>query len=112
MTTNRFTHRLLAALALAGSCMAACAAGNFDTLLAMDLDQLQNLTVSSASGVPEKMRHAPASMVVITAEDIRQRGYDDLVEVLQDVPGFDISIAGGTNYATAWPFPQHRPASA
>ena len=102
MTTNRFTHRLLVALALAGSCMAARAAGNFDTLLAMDLDQLQNLTVSSASGVPEKMRHAPASMVVITAEDIRQRGYDDLAEVLQDVPGFDISIAGGTNYATAW----------
>ncbi len=73
-----------------------------DNLLALDLGQLMDLSVSSASGVPESQRHAPASMVVITAEDIRARGYDNLVEVLQDVPGFDVTVAGGTNYATAW----------
>ncbi len=41
-------------------------------------------------------------MVVITAKDIKQRGYDDLSEVLQDLPGFDTVITNGTNYAISY----------
>ncbi|RZU38176.1 iron complex outermembrane receptor protein [Fluviicoccus keumensis] len=93
---------LLTALVMNAAAAETAAESRFDRLLSMDLDQLQNLTVSSASGVPESLRHAPAAMIVITADDIRRRGYDSLVEVLQDVPGFDVTIAGGTNYATAW----------
>lgn len=77
-------------------------ADGIDRLLDLELDQLMDITVSSASGVPESLREAPASMMVITAEDIRNRGYDNLVEVLNDLPGFDVAVAGGTNYATAW----------
>jgi outer membrane receptor for ferrienterochelin and colicins len=97
--------RLLTALTIACLTVApafANDAGRFDDLLSMDLDQLLNLKVSSASGVPESARHAPAALIVITADDIRERGYDSLVDVLQDVPGFDISISGGTSHATAW----------
>ncbi len=99
------TPRLLTALTvLCLSFNSAFASGKdgFDDLLSMDLDQLLNLKVSSASGVPESARHAPAALIVITADDIRERGYDSLVDVLQDVPGFDISISGGTSHATAW----------
>jgi iron complex outermembrane receptor protein len=93
---------LLTALALNAAAAGTDAESRFDRLLSMDLDQLQNLTVSSASGVPESLRHAPAAMIVLTADEIRRRGYDSLVEVLQDVPGFDVTVAGGTNYAAAW----------
>lgn len=99
---NRKQQRAALLALLMSAATAQAGADGLDQLLDLDLDQLMNLTVSSASGVPESLRDAPASMVVVTADDIRNRGYDNLVEVLNDLPGFDVAVAGGTNYATAW----------
>ena len=49
------------------------------------------VTVSSVSKKPEDIRTAPASVLLITAEQIRERGYMDIVDILSDIPGFDIS---------------------
>tara|TARA_B100001059_G_scaffold100683_1_gene100433 strand:+ start:97249 stop:100323 length:3075 start_codon:yes stop_codon:yes gene_type:complete len=49
------------------------------------------ITVSSVSKKPEDIRTAPASVLLITADQIKERGYMDIVDILTDIPGFDIS---------------------
>ncbi|MFC1586053.1 TonB-dependent receptor plug domain-containing protein [Fibrobacterota bacterium] len=73
-----------------------------DSLLTMDLEDLMKVKVSLASGVEEPLIGAPAAMVVVTARDIRQRGYTSLADVLTDLPGFDISVANGAWYMNAY----------
>lgn len=58
--------------------------------------------VSSVSKKAEDIRRAPATVNVITKEEIIQRGYTDIIEMLADLPGFDISILYGVNYANAY----------
>ncbi len=58
--------------------------------------------VSSVSKKPEDIRKAPATINIITREEIQQRGYTDIIELLQDLPGFDISLSYGVNYATIY----------
>ena len=55
------------------------------------LQQLKNL-VSSVSKKNEELRLAPATINVITAQEMIERGYNDIIDVLKDIPGFDISI--------------------
>lgn len=51
--------------------------------------------VSSVSRTSESLRMAPATVTVVTAEEIARRGYLDLEQVLHDLPGFDISRSNG-----------------
>ena len=57
---------------------------------------------SSASKVPEDPREAPATIVLVTAEQIERRGYADLEAVLHDLPGFDISRGNGDVYSNIY----------
>ncbi len=66
-----------------------------DTLLNLSLEDLLNLTVSSASGIEETLRDAPAAMVIITSTDIKQRGYTSIDEIILDLPGFDSTVTNG-----------------
>jgi iron complex outermembrane receptor protein len=75
---------------------------DFDHLLAMDLAELMDIPIESASGIEESLRDAPAAMLVINAEDIRRRGYTSLDEIFADVPGFDAVTAGGTQHLIAY----------
>ncbi|WP_086487196.1 TonB-dependent receptor plug domain-containing protein [Thioflexithrix psekupsensis] len=75
---------------------------DLDKLKTMDLADLLNITIETASGVEEKLFDAPATMVVVTAEQIAQRGYHHLTEVLQDLPGFDVVIANGAFYSNSY----------
>jgi iron complex outermembrane receptor protein len=54
----------------------------------VSLDSLLNLDVSSASRHAQKIRQAPASITVITREDIRRYGYETIADVLNRVRGF------------------------
>lgn len=56
----------------------------------------RNNTVSSVSKTNEPLELAPATTAIITQEQIRQRGYNDLIEVLKDLPGFDVSVTNGS----------------
>ncbi|HVZ24827.1 MAG TPA: TonB-dependent receptor plug domain-containing protein, partial [Sediminibacterium sp.] len=58
--------------------------------------------VSSVSKRDEELRLAPATITVITHEEIIQRGYNDLIDILKDIPGFDISIYYGVLYANIY----------
>ena len=65
------------------------------------IQQLKNL-VSSVSKKNEELRLAPATINVITAQEMIERGYNDIIDVLKDIPGFDISIYYGTLYANVY----------
>lgn len=47
--------------------------------------------VVTASRQVQKITDAPATIFVITEQDIRERGYKDLKDIFRDLPGFDIS---------------------
>ena len=47
-------------------------------------------TTTTASLFREPVTSAPATVIVITAKEIKERGYQDLTEVLEDLPGFDV----------------------
>jgi outer membrane receptor for ferrienterochelin and colicins len=54
----------------------------------VDLLQLLNVEVSTASKTAESLADAPAIITVITAEEIRRWGYTSVAEALQHVVGF------------------------
>lgn len=58
--------------------------------------------VTSVSKTAESLREAPATVVVVTAEEIERRGYLHLEEVLHDLPGFHISRANGNVYSNIY----------
>jgi outer membrane receptor for ferrienterochelin and colicin len=63
---------------------------------------LKRVIVSSVSKRNEDIRHAAATVIVITQAEMIQRGYNDLIEVLKDIPGFDITIYYGQTYANIY----------
>lgn len=82
---------LLLALWLSGAGLAAPAPGpraNLD-LLELPLDVLATIPVVSASMRPQPLRKAPATVRVITAQQIAERGYLSLDDALRDLPGID-----------------------
>jgi len=55
---------------------------------ALSLDSLLNLNVSTASKYDQTMEEAPASVTIVTAEQINRYGYTTIAEVLGSVRGF------------------------
>jgi len=58
--------------------------------------------VASVSKSDEPLREAPATVVVVTAEEIQRRGYSDLEALIHDLPAFDISRTVGAIYANIY----------
>ena len=56
----------------------------------LSLEELMNIKVVSATGSEQSISEAPSTMIVITAKQIEERGYEQLDDVLRDIPGVDI----------------------
>jgi iron complex outermembrane recepter protein len=65
----------------------------------LSLEQLSNVVVSSVSGRPEPLSRAPASVYVITGEDIRRSGAVTLPEALRLAPNLQIARIDSGQYA-------------
>jgi len=53
----------------------------------MDLQQLLNLVITTAGKKKEKISDIPASVVLVTREEIETCGYQTLAEILENIPG-------------------------
>ncbi len=90
--------RVLAALAVLVVFHPALAQPSDAPLSEMDLEDLLSVSVVSASNALEALPEAPATVIVITRKEIRDRGYADLSEVLEDLPGMEIIRPFGPTY--------------
>lgn len=64
----------------------------------LSLEQLMTTQVVSASNTAEALPAAPATVIVITKDDIRERGYTEMSEVLDDLPGMEVVRPYGATY--------------
>jgi iron complex outermembrane receptor protein len=67
------------------------AAADLTALPLESLMQIEVPKVYAASKIEQKVTQAPASITVITGDEVKKFGYQTLGDVLQSVPGFNIS---------------------
>ena len=70
-------------------CMSGPLVASESEMLNLSLENLLNLTVSTASRSAETVDKAPATVYLITEQDIVRNGYYTLSEVLENVPGMN-----------------------
>lgn len=70
-----------------GVVLAQDGAGDF---LDLDLAQLLRVEVVTASRLSEGRNSAPGTVLVVTRQQVRERGYLSLLDVFKDLPGIDI----------------------
>ncbi len=70
---------------------------NIDLLLEMDIQELTNIDVITASKTLTKISNVPATVRVITKEQIKKRGFLTLENALSDLPGFQFRNINGFN---------------
>ena len=61
-----------------------------------------SIQIISVSKRAENLYEAPATVLVISREDIMNRGYVDLEQVFSDLPGFDVSRTFGPTYSNIY----------
>src|SRR6202165_2940409 len=65
--------------------------GDTPNLLDMSVEDLMSIEIDSvygASGFTQKVTEAPASVTIITSEEIQKFGYKTLADILRNVAGF------------------------
>jgi outer membrane receptor for ferrienterochelin and colicin len=80
--------RLLAVLVLAAT---AVAQETPKDLSEASLEELTNIQVYSASKHMQSASEAPASVTVVTADEVQKYGYRNLADILRSVPGFYVT---------------------
>src|SRR6266852_5540054 len=65
----------------------------------LSIEELGNIQVTSVSKHPERLADAPASIFVITGEDIRRSGATRLPEALRLAPNLAVARASASSYA-------------
>ena len=59
-----------------------------------ETQQLSTIVVS-ASGFEQNIKNAPASISVVTAEDLKKKGITSIADALSEVPGVDVRNGQG-----------------
>jgi outer membrane cobalamin receptor len=62
------------------------------------LEDLLNIRITTVSLTPESLADAPGRVQVVTAAQIRRRGYRSLADLLKDLPDFKVDLAGNPDY--------------
>ncbi|MDF2177545.1 TonB-dependent receptor [Aliiglaciecola sp. CAU 1673] len=69
-----------------------------DELFSLSFDDLFDVKVKTASNIEERIADAPATVIVIDKTDVALRGYENLSEVLDDLPGMEMVRPYGDTY--------------
>ena len=64
---------------------------DLEDLLALDIETLTNIEVSVASRKSEKIAKAPGIISVVTRSEIEQYGGENLLDILQHIPGVQVT---------------------
>ncbi len=96
---RNFTFLFFCFLAIPYSSLAQAQNDTIKDIFDMSLEELMQINVESVSKKAENALEAPQTIIVITADEIRRRGYTDLEQLFHDLPGFDISRGNGTQYS-------------
>jgi iron complex outermembrane recepter protein len=73
--------------------------GRVEELADLTIEELANIQVTSVSRKPERLLDAPASVYVITADDIRRSGAGTLPEVLRLAPNLQVAQTSNAGYS-------------
>jgi len=68
-------------------------------LINLSLEELMKIPVSGASKFDQKTSEAPASVTIVTADDIQKYGYRTLADLLRSVRGVAVSYDRNYSYA-------------
>ncbi len=82
------------------ACVGFARESDLDEWLELDLNQLMNIKVSTATKKDQIIQKVPATVRIITANQIKERAYHSLEDVLQDLPGFQFRDIQGFNSYT------------
>ncbi len=70
-----------------------------DALSSFTMEQLVNLDVSSVARREQKLYKTPAAVYVVTRDDIRRSGAENIAEVLRMVPGVQVAQTQANRWA-------------
>lgn len=97
MIRSRLSRPILALVALCGP--AAVSQEPAPSAQAMqNLLELMRTPVVSASRQAEPLSDAPATVIVLQRKDLEMRGYTELSQILDDLPGMDVVRPYGADY--------------
>jgi iron complex outermembrane receptor protein len=97
---GRASRAALVCIALIGG-LAVAAPVQLADIADLTLEQLANIEVTSVSGRAERLSDAPASIFVITAEDIRRSTATTLPQALRLAPNLQIARVDANQYAVS-----------
>lgn len=69
---------------------------------ALTIEEIVNTPVISASNQAESANAAPALVIVLTAKDLKDRGYTEFSQILSDLPGMDVIRPYGDIYMKSY----------
>ncbi|HEX9365517.1 MAG TPA: TonB-dependent receptor [Vicinamibacterales bacterium] len=92
--------RVLAVALLAGSAPLLAQSVPVRDLGRATLEDLMNITVTTATRTSEGAAGAPARVQVVTSDQILRRGYRSLADLLKDLPDFKVDLAGDPDFPT------------
>src|SRR5258706_6882889 len=94
-----FVFTLILALAAPAARAASAAHPSTERRAGLSLEELRNIQVTSVSKPSERLLDAPASIYVITAEDIRRSGATSLPEALRLAPNLQVARTSANQYS-------------
>lgn len=74
----------------------------FEQIISQIKQAGSSVQIVSVSKRAENLYEAPATVMIISREDIMNRGYVDLEQVFSDLPGFDVSRTFGPTYSNIY----------
>lgn len=92
---NKPLIRSTLAFAVASALTAQLQANEQNVKVKENVTQLETIVVTTAGGFEQNIADAPASISVITGEELQKKSYTDVIDAVKNMPG--VSVQGGGN---------------